>query len=252
MPFAFMALFQFKQFAVAQDRCAMKINTDGVLLAAWADLLDAQKILDIGTGTGVLALMAAQRCPKAQIVAIEIEPNAAEQAQENINLSPFRQQIELRHQALQDFAILPEQQQTFDAIICNPPFFDADKHLLPADDNYARQIARANLTLSFQDLLQATARLLKPNGKAFFVIPQLQKKDFFSQAIAAKLYLTQDCNVLPHADKQPNRLLLALQPQLAPPQYSDIIIANTDSNQDGSRSYTDQYRQLLEPFLTIF
>jgi tRNA1Val (adenine37-N6)-methyltransferase len=247
-----MAVFQFKQFAVAQDRCAMKINTDGVLLAAWAKIAAARKILDIGTGTGVLALMAAQRCPNAQIIAVEIEPNAAEQAQENIDLSPFGQQIELRQQAIQEFASIEAQQHSFDAIICNPPFFDADKHLLPDENNYARQIALANLTLSFAELLQATALLLKPTGKAFFVIPQQQKNDFFDHAIAAKLYLAHDCSVAPHADKPANRLLLTLQPQLAPPQYSDIIIANTDSNEDGSRSYTDQYRQLLEPFLTIF
>lgn len=111
--------FQFKQFIVRQEKCAMKVGTDGVLLGAWADIRDKKHILDIGTGSGLIALMAAQRNPKTKIHAIEIDPEAYSQAKENITSSPWADRIELFLGAIQQFS--PE--NGYDAILCNPPFF---------------------------------------------------------------------------------------------------------------------------------
>lgn len=154
--------FQFKQFTVWHDKCAMKVGTDGVLLGAWTPVQHFLRILDVGTGTGLVALMLAQRS-QAAITALEIEPLAAMQATENIARSPWQGRIEV---VVADFKhYRPE--ATFDVIVSNPPYF-VDSMKCP--DN-SRSVARHNNDLTYTDLLQGVHALLSPHGAFTLVIP---------------------------------------------------------------------------------
>ena len=149
--------FQFKQFTIRQEKCAMKVGTDGVLLGAWADVTQARRLLDIGTGTGLIAIMAAQRNPELIIDAIEIDPAAFEQARENANNTPWRERIHIFQGKVQTFAPAYK----YDTIVCNPPFFiNSTKN--PALN---RTLARHCETLSHEDILQVSYHLLLPEGK---------------------------------------------------------------------------------------
>ena len=148
----------------------MKVGTDGVLLGAWAT--GGLKILDVGTGTGVVALMVAQRYPKAQITALDIDEGAVRQAKENVENSSFRNRIIVLHEAVQ------AHQGKYDAIVSNPPFF---MDSLPAP-NKQRNIARHSDTLSYADLMQASYRLLKDNGELSVVVPFDYKKRMEDEA----------------------------------------------------------------------
>lgn len=163
-------MFKFKQFTIQQDLCAMKVGTDGVLLGAWAT--GGLKILDVGTGTGVVALMMAQRYPKAQITALDIDEGAVRQAKENVENSSFRNRIIVLHEAVQ------AHQGKYDAIVSNPPFF---MDSLPAP-NEQRNMARHSDTLSYADLMQASYRLLKDNGELSVVVPFDYKKRMEDEA----------------------------------------------------------------------
>ena len=135
--------FTFRQFHIEQDKCAMKVGTDGVLLGSWAK--GGKRILDIGTGTGLIALMMAQRFPDANIDAIEIDENAVIQATENVLRSPFTKQIVVKHCSLQTYS---ETKEKYDSIVCNPPYF-VDS--LKSNDNN-RTVARHTDALPFNDL----------------------------------------------------------------------------------------------------
>lgn len=245
-----MSVFECKQFSVSQGQAAMKVNTDAVLLGAWADVSAGTKILDIGTGTGILALMAAQRAATAKVYAVEVDADAAGEAAENAANSPFTDRITVLNLSIQEFAKTEGAAASFDVIICNPPFFDDKKHLLADADDYARQIARATVLLPFAELLPITALLLTPTGKASFVIPVSAEADFVDAAINAGLYLSAICRVRPKADKDENRLMLTLSLQFLPPQRSRLLIY--DEIEPAERGYSAAYRDLLQPFLTIF
>ena len=147
-------VFRFKQFSIHHDRCAMKVGTDGVLLGAWGSV-EGKQILDIGTGTGLIALMAAQRNPEAEVLGIDIDPEAVLQAKENIAESPFSSRVRC---ILCDFrdADFSSANTSFDAILCNPPFFTEDT--LP--DDVGRALARNNKSLPFDRLIPKAASLL--------------------------------------------------------------------------------------------
>ena len=162
--------FTFKQFVVRQERCAMKVGTDGTLLGAWAELAKADgRVLDIGTGTGLMALMLAQRYPKALVTAIDIDEMAVSQAAENVKDSPFADRIEVRQADVRVFELT----EMFDSIVCNPPFFN---NALVCPDNQRTQ-ARHTTSLSYQQLMSAAWRLLSEEGLFSVIIPN----DFFQQ-----------------------------------------------------------------------
>ena len=159
-------MFQFKQFSIQQDRCAMKIGTDGVLLGAWCPVGHHPfSILDVGAGTGVIALMLAQRSSAEQIDAIEIEEEAYEQCVDNFENSPWGDRLFCFHAGLDEFMDEPEDE--YDLIVSNPPFYTDDYK----SEDAARDLARFVDALPFEDLIEAASLLLSEKGVLAVIIP---------------------------------------------------------------------------------
>ena len=200
--------FQFRQFTVRQNRCAMKVGTDGTLLGAWAR--GGQSVLDIGTGTGLIALMMAQRFPEAQVTGIDIDHEAVGQARENVAASPFRN-IDIIEADATTLHLQPSTlhlpPSTFDAIVSNPPYFvDA----LESPDSQ-RTLARHAASLSYRDLMTAVKRLLSDDGEFSVVIPFDCKALMESEAVLAGLFKVRECAVKTTPRKQPRRYLMAFR-----------------------------------------
>lgn len=193
--------FSFKQFTVYHDRCAMKVGTDGVLLGAWADVSAAHRILDIGTGTGLIALMMAQRNPDARIIGIDIDREAVEQARENMADSPWKDRVEA---ALQDVCTY-HPPMLFDAIVSNPPYF---VNALKCPDNQ-RNTARHTDCLDFENLVGSASRLLSPEGIFSVIIPTDGMDAFLAIALRHGLHLSRRTWVHTKPDADPKRVLLA-------------------------------------------
>ena len=171
-------MFEFKKFTVLQDKCAMKVGTDGVLLGAWCPIdHKPNSILDIGTGTGIIALQLAQRSDAATIDALEIDENAFEQATTNFENSPWNERLYCFHAGLDEFVEEPEDE--YDLIVCNPPFYS---------ENYKtgtpeRDLARFQDALPFEDLLEAADLLLSENGVLAVIIPFKEATRFCELAL---------------------------------------------------------------------
>ena len=208
--------FRFKQFTIHQDRCAMKVGTDGVLLGAWAEIAQAGTLLDIGTGSGLIAIMAAQRNANAHIHAIEINPEACGQAKENIAASPWADRITLFQGAVQTF--YPGLQ--YDRIICNPPFFI---HSTPNPEP-GRSMARHGESLSYPDLLTAAERLLAPEGKLQLILPAVEANIFLRQASSRGWFANRITYVHPTPEKPPKRHLMEFSKTRTTCMESIIII----------------------------
>ena len=192
-------MFQFKQFTIYQDLCAMKVGTDGVLLGAWAN--GGKRVLDAGTGTGIIALMMAQRYPNAVVTAIDIDEGAVKQAQQNVAQSPFSQQITVLHNTLQ------EHQGEYDAIISNPPFF-IDSLAGPDEQ---RNVARHTQTLTYTELMQAAWRLLSDEGELSVVVPFDYRKRMEDEAIFVGFFPSKVCAVKTTERKPAKRYLLSFK-----------------------------------------
>ena len=192
--------FQFKQFTIHHDRCAMKVGTDGVLLGAWAPLIQPRHILDIGTGSGLIALMLAQRYPQAQVTGIDIDTASIEQAAANVAASPFAERVAVKCQALQ---ALQDATASFDAIACNPPFFE--ETLLPPDAG--RAAARHTTSLPFQELVTISAQLLCDGGRFCVVLPTTAFDAFRLLCFREGLFLVARCDVQTSPRKAPKRTL---------------------------------------------
>ena len=197
--------FRFRNFVVHQERCAMKVGTDGVLLGAWAN--GGASILDIGTGTGVVALMMAQRFPKASVHAIDIDDDACRQAEDNVEASPFASQVKVFKGAVQEFATRPGREHAYDAIVANPPFFE---NALKAP-GVARAVARHNDSLPFDQLCHAVTLLMSPQGEFSAIIPFDYKQRLVEEAMKVGLVVTRECGVKTTPQKQPKRFLLAFR-----------------------------------------
>lgn len=230
-------MFQFKQFTIHHDRCAMKVGTDGVLLGAWADVHNRQRILNVGTGTGLIALMLAQRS-EAHIHAIDIDAAACQQAQENIASSPFPQQIEVFHHALHDYSSICSTQ--YDLIVSNPPYF-VNSLKCP---NLQRNTARHTDTLSLETLLRNSHQLLAPQGSISLILPYDQK-DYLNTCIEKeKLFLYKEVNVIPTIGAQPKRLLVELKSE----QPSSPVISTELTIEISRHQYTEEYIHLTKAF----
>ena len=226
-------IFRFKQFSVRHDRCAMKVGTDGVLLGAWGSV-EGKRILDIGTGTGLIALMAAQRNPEADVLGIDIDESAVAQASENVAESPFSRRIECILQDVLTFA--PE--APFDAILCNPPFFTEDT--LP--DDKGRALARNNKCLPFPQLIRKVAVLLAENGTFSLIVPSALAQEIVGLCMENGLHLVRRCQVHTTARKPPRRTLLEFSRQNRSCEMQTLCLVADD----GTRS--QQYQELTKDF----
>lgn len=229
--------FRFKQFIIEQDQCSMKIGTDGVLLGAWANMDGKERILDIGTGTGVIALMAAQRNSKAIISAVEIDKASAKQAQENAANSPFTNRVTIINTSIQDFTKTTD--TPFDLIICNPPFFSGGT----LSDNSNRNAVRHTIKLPTGELLLCAKRLLSENGQFALILPYIEGLRFKERAEQCGIYCSRVTEVKPKKDKSVERLLMSFGRKKVETEQDSMVIQYEKRN-----DYTPEYVALTKDF----
>ncbi len=229
--------FIFKEFTVHQDRCAMKIGTDGVLLGAWASLdHDPDSILDIGAGSGVIALQLAQRSKAMTIDAVEIDDNAYEQCSENFENSPWGDRLFCYHASIQEF--VSEIDDTYDLIVSNPPFYSEDYK----SNDPARDKARFNDALPFEHLMVSAAHLLSEKGVFAVILPKKEEAAFISFAEEIGLHPQRICRVRGTADSEEKRSLIEFSFQKKATQISTLVIETK------RHVYTPEYVDLVKDF----
>ena len=233
--------FRFKRFAIEQQRAAMKVGTDGVLLGAWARLEPKHKrILDVGCGTGLIALMAAQRSEEwgAEVWAVEIEQGAVEDARENFAASPWAGRLRVEHCSVQEF----ESEEKFDHLLSNPPYFVAS--LLSPDG--ARTAARHTTSLTFDELAIAAAGLLTEEGVLSVVLPTEAAGDMTLAAARRGLFLARRTDVCTKSAGKPLRSLLEYGFRPMPTELTQLTIHTPDGD------FTEEYRALTGEFYLKF
>jgi tRNA1Val (adenine37-N6)-methyltransferase len=240
--------FQFKQFLVKQERSAFKVGTDGVLLGAWATVENAGSILDIGTGTGLIALMLAQRTAASvmeagiRIVALEIDKASCEQAMDNIRISPWDQRIKVISQSFQDYAAAKP--AMFDLIVSNPPFFSDSRK----PDSQQKEISRHDTLLGLGGLVSGVGRLLAAEGKFCVILPVEESKKLQKSCMEMGLHLCRICRVRPTIHLPVKRHLLEFRRSpVERVQASEMAI-----ERDTRHIYTEDYRELTRDFYLAF
>ncbi len=246
--------FRFRQFTVNQDLCGMKVGTDGTLLGAWAAVPDANapgtvadatrrvptarliRILDIGTGTGLIALMMAQRFPGATVVGVDIDDSAVSQARDNAAQSPFAARVTILQcdiRLVTCAATEPQpsddilQARAFDAIVCNPPYY-VDSLVCP---DRQRTLARHCSTLGYRELMGCASRLLADNGELSVVIPFECKDGLEGEATLAGLSKVRECAVKTTVHKPPRRYMLAFRRHPAQIERTELVIGSEKYNE---------------------
>ncbi|WP_281636327.1 tRNA1(Val) (adenine(37)-N6)-methyltransferase [Flavobacterium marginilacus] len=233
-----MPKFEFKQFSVEQDRCAMKIGTDGVLLGAWTPIVNNPfSVLDIGAGTGIIALMLAQRSAAEQIDALEIDEEAYEQAADNFENSPWNDRLFCFHAGLDEFVEEPEDE--YDLIVSNPPFYSEDYK--SSDDQ--RDLARFQDAMPFEELIEAAALLLSENGIFTVIIPFKEEEKFIALAKEYELFPLKITRVKGTPNSEIKRSLLAFSRNEIINFPADELIIET-----ARHIYTPDYIELTKDF----
>ncbi len=230
--------FDFKKFTIQQDKSAMKVGTDGVLLGAWAYPNDVNSILDIGSGTGILSLQMAQRTFAEVIDAVEIEADSFEQTVENFEQSEWGDRLFCYHSSIQDFA--NEIDDKYGFIISNPPFFSAPYKNGIIEDK--RALARQADKLSFDELLSAVSKLLSKNGECAFIIPYKSENIFLGLAKINGLFPNRVTRVRGVKSSQIKRSMLQLSFKKAEVKFSELII------EIERHKYTQDYIDLVKEF----
>jgi tRNA1Val (adenine37-N6)-methyltransferase len=233
--------FQFKQFRIVQERSAMKVGMDGVLLGAWANASGAERILDIGTGTGLIALMLAQKNASAQIDAIEIDRDACDEAAFNVQQSEWSGRIKLFCKSFQEFTSRKEAK--YDLIVSNPPFFSNG---IKAPDKTRAQ-ARHTETLPLDVLISGAANMLSEKGKIALVLPIESLQEIENLAANNQLFLSRVCRVKPNPQKPTFRILIELANSACTIQESELMI-EFEKHHD----YTPEYKALTTDFYLKF
>ncbi|MBN2765093.1 MAG: methyltransferase [Paludibacteraceae bacterium] len=228
--------FRFKQFSVFHDKCAMKVGIDGVLIGAWTDVTNAKNILDVGTGSGLISLMLAQRC-EATITAIDIDADAVIQANENIENSVWKSRISATQITLQKFAESTDTK--FDLIVSNPPFFI---NALKAPEE-KRNTARHTDTLTHEELIDNALKLISKNGRISIILPIEEGTKCIEYAHSKKLFCKRLLKVQPRPEKPAHRLLIELTPVECETQSSELCIENGERH-----SYSPEFTAIASPY----
>ncbi|WP_271784963.1 tRNA1(Val) (adenine(37)-N6)-methyltransferase [Aquimarina algiphila] len=229
--------FKFKEFTLHQDRCAMKVGTDGVLLGAWVPIDDAvDSILDIGTGTGVIALMSAQRSNAEVIDALEIDAGAYEQAVENFEASSWGDRLFCYHASFQEF--MAEIDDQYDLLISNPPFYREDYKT----SDTKRDMARFEDALPFEHLLVGASKLLSDQGKFAVIVPYKEEERIIDLASQVTLFPLKITRVKGTLTSEVKRSLLLFDREKKTPEIDELIIENA------RHEYTKSYIDLTKDF----
>lgn len=233
--------FKFKQFIILQDRCAMKVGTDGVLLGAWCSV-HGKSALDIGTGTGIIAIMLAQRNPQINVLGIEIDEDSAEQAEKNMKHSPWDKRLSCLHSDFRSYSTsTPER---FDIIVSNPPYFMESLK----GPTHTRNIARHADELPYSDLMKGVERLLNSNGIFSLVMPYVEGNLLIACASEYGLHCTRKTNVYSKRGKNIKRLLLEFEKKpVETLRESHLYIEAEELN-----SFTPEYQALTKDFYLKF
>jgi tRNA1Val (adenine37-N6)-methyltransferase len=231
--------FRFKQFVIKQEGAAMKVGTDGVLLGAWTDVDNATQVLDIGTGSGVIALMIAQRC-EANIQAVEIDSASALQAKNNFESSPWKDRLAVEAISVQEY--VQKQPSKFDLIVSNPPYFN--KSLKPPTPE--RILTRHTDQLSNEDLLAAVSKLLLPKGRFCAIFPFAEGNIFIAQAVNYGIFCNKKLYVKTKPDNPILRILIEFSFE------KSKLVEDTISIHSEEGEYTDHYKSLTSEFYLAF
>jgi tRNA1Val (adenine37-N6)-methyltransferase len=232
--------FNFKQFSVNQQNASMKVGVDAVLLGAWAKSQTAKNILDIGTGTGLLALMMAQKS-LAKITAIEIDEIAYKQAVENINNSGWSERIQLINVSLQKFVLLSKHK--FDFIICNPPYFNSSL----VSPIKTRTLARHDQSLNLSELLKAVCNLLDVDGRLVLIYPHSRQNELLIKSRELGFFTTHLLEISGNERKSPNRVIIEFSRKESNFSKSKLVVRDSVTN-----DYTADYKELTKDFYLNF
>ena len=227
-------IFRFKQFGVLNDKTAMKVGTDGVLLGAWCDVAGARRVLDVGTGCGLIALMVAQRNQGAVVTAIDIDDEAVGEARVNVARSPWSDRVEALCVDFNDFAA----QEPFDLIVSNPPFFT--ENVMAPDQS--RNVARHSVSLTMEQLIGNSKPLLANGGRLAFIAPTQQELNIRRCVLKAAMSISRLARVVPVEGGAAKRLLCELVASPAPTVEEQIVIKLADGY------YSQQYVAMTQDF----
>lgn len=230
--------FRFKQFSVAHDQCAMKVGVDGVLLGAVATTEKPNYILDIGTGSGLIALMARQRFPTANIQAIEPNKVAYKQADQNFKNAPFTKKVEIFNTSLSDF----ETDKKYDLIICNPPFYK--ESMTSGDLN--RDQARMTSYLPLSELFKSVKSMLSEGGIFYFIYPASDRIIIQDEILKHQLTIGFQLNIFPTKDKPCKRIIYGVSLKEIKQVAKNLIIENS------RHRYTESYIITVKDFYLNF
>lgn len=233
------SIFQFKQFQVDQKDCPMRINTDGVILGAFASAKNPQQILDIGTGTGVIALMLAQRFEESKVVAVEIDKLAAQTAQENFSGSPFAKRLSLVNSDI----FLWNCTESFDLIVSNPPFYINSLH----NPDERKKTAKHTDTTFFEGLMLFVSQRLHREGKLQIIVPVELKEFLVGSGLRHDLHLQEELTIHSFEDAEAIRLVLTFGKQGGDHKASERFVIYKERAE-----HSDAYRELLKPFFLAY